>query len=96
MWDPICGMEVDSTSQHRAAHAGAEYFFCSEGCRTKFVTDPERWLRRDPHADEPPPDSTALYLCPMHPEVEQIGPGLCPLCGMALEPALASADEDTS
>ncbi len=96
MWDPICGMEVDSASQFRAAHAGAEYFFCSEGCRTKFVTDPERWLRRDPHADEPPPDSTALYLCPMHPEVEQIGPGLCPLCGMALEPALASADEDTS
>ena len=27
-----------------------------------------------------------VYTCPMHPEVEQIGPGSCPKCGMALEP----------
>ena len=31
-------------------------------------------------------DDSAIYTCPMHPEVEQQGPGSCPKCGMALEP----------
>ncbi|OGQ22538.1 MAG: copper-translocating P-type ATPase [Deltaproteobacteria bacterium RIFCSPLOWO2_02_FULL_44_10] len=35
-----------------------------------------------------------IYTCPMHPEVEQIGPGLCPKCGMALEPKEGIAQED--
>lgn len=30
--------------------------------------------------------SSAVYTCPMHPQIEQIGPGSCPICGMALEP----------
>jgi Cu+-exporting ATPase len=33
----------------------------------------------------------AIYTCPMHPEVRQAGPGSCPICGMALEPVLATA-----
>ena len=33
-----------------------------------------------------PVDTEALYTCPMHPEIEQLGPGTCPICGMALEP----------
>ena len=28
----------------------------------------------------------AIYTCPMHPQIEQVGPGTCPICGMALEP----------
>ncbi len=35
--------------------------------------------------------STAEYTCPMHPEIVQIGPGVCPKCGMALEPRSAAA-----
>ena len=35
----------------------------------------------------------AVYTCPMHPEVRQIGPGVCPKCGMALEPVEVTADE---
>ena len=31
------------------------------------------------------------YTCPMHPQVRQMGPGACPICGMALEPVLAAA-----
>ena len=31
-------------------------------------------------------DESAIYTCPMHPEIEQKGPGSCPKCGMALEP----------
>jgi Cu+-exporting ATPase len=34
------------------------------------------------------------YTCPMHPEIVQIGPGSCPICGMALEPMTISADEE--
>ncbi len=36
------------------------------------------------------------YTCPMHPEIRQLGPGPCPICGMALEPVEFTLDEDTS
>ncbi len=36
------------------------------------------------------PEGTT-YTCPMHPEVRQVGPGSCPICGMALEPEIATA-----
>ena len=36
------------------------------------------------------------YTCPMHPQVRQMGPGSCPICGMALEPVLATADQGES
>ncbi|MGE0256785.1 MAG: heavy metal translocating P-type ATPase [Alphaproteobacteria bacterium] len=92
--DPVCGMSVDPhTAKHRAEHAGHPYYFCSAGCRTKFLADPERYLSpaeaRAPQ--EPVPDGTT-YTCPMHPEVRQIGPGSCPICGMALEPLLVTAE----
>ena len=39
-------------------------------------------------------DPEAIYTCPMHPEVEQVGPGDCPICGMDLEPKFVDmADE---
>ncbi len=88
--DPVCGMEVDPhTAKHRAEHGGHPYYFCSDGCRTKFVADPATYLtERAP----PPVIEGAIYTCPMHPEVRQVGPGSCPICGMALEPELASAE----
>src|SRR5690606_13440938 len=36
------------------------------------------------------------FTCPMHPEVEQLGPGDCPLCGMALEPKGVSLDDSAA
>src|SRR5688572_24729437 len=38
--------------------------------------------------------SDTVYTCPMHPEVRQVGPGTCPICGMALEPLMPSDTED--
>src|SRR5262245_51896644 len=35
-----------------------------------------------------------MYPCPMHPEVRQVGPGVCPKCGMALEPEVATLEEE--
>ncbi|MBT2324184.1 copper-translocating P-type ATPase [Variovorax paradoxus] len=44
----------------------------------------------------PPPGEQIEYTCPMHPQVRQIGPGHCPICGMALEPVLATAQAGES
>jgi Cu+-exporting ATPase len=89
--DPVCGMTVDpKTARGTAAHAGQTYYFCSTGCQTKFQTDPDRYLK--PKPAEPPQDADAIYTCPMHPQVRQVGPGSCPICGMALEPEVVSAD----
>ncbi len=92
--DSVCGMWIDPhTTQYKAEHNGHPYYFCSEGCRRKFTADPTRYV--DPAlADaqaEPMPEGT-IYTCPMHPEIRQVGPGSCPICGMALEPVLVSAE----
>jgi P-type Cu+ transporter len=92
--DPVCGMAVDESSPLRAAHGGTTYFFCNPGCLAKFQKDPERYLSAgaapESHATS---DPDAIYTCPMHPEVRQQGPGACPFCGMALEPAMVTLDE---
>ena len=108
--DPVCGMLVDpATAKHKAEHAGAIYYFCSAGCRGKFVAEPARFLatltvaavgdtRAEPpahaHATAVPAKSASagtIYTCPMHPQIRQPGPGHCPICGMALEPEVATA-----
>ena len=90
--DPVCGMKVDPhQTAHRHSHHGLAYFFCSGGCRSKFAADPEKYLTTDNPASEPKAPPGVIYTCPMHPEIRQIGPGSCPICGMALEP-LAPAD----
>ncbi len=92
--DPVCGMAVDpATAKQKAEHAGETYYFCCSGCREKFVADPTRFLA--PKADAPPVKPAlagTIYTCPMHPQIRQLGPGACPICGMALEPETATAD----
>lgn len=79
-------MMVDpATTPHHAEHAGRTWHFCSAGCRTKFVSHPETYLDAAPRAAGQGPKD-AIYTCPMHPQIEQVGPGTCPICGMALEP----------
>ncbi|HRA93400.1 MAG TPA: heavy metal translocating P-type ATPase [Aestuariivirga sp.] len=87
--DPVCGMTVDpATAKHKAEHYGQTYYFCSAGCRTKFVATPEKYLEKV----EAPVIAGAIYTCPMHPEIRQEGPGSCPICGMALEPLTVTAE----
>lgn len=86
--DPVCGMACDPATSISAEHDGRTYYFCCEGCQRKFVADPGRYLSNRAPAAAP---AGALYTCPMHPEVRQIGPGACPLCGMALEPMAGDA-----
>jgi Cu+-exporting ATPase len=92
--DPVCGMSVDPhTAKHRAEHNGQPYYFCSARCREKFLADPAGYLAPGAAVAkaEPMPEGT-IYTCPMHPEIRQVGPGSCPICGMALEPLLVTAE----
>ena len=88
--DPVCGMKVAPTTKHRVTHAGHEYLFCSARCAEKFRADPAKYVQpaAEPAAEAP---AGTIYTCPMHPEVRQVGPGSCPKCGMALEPAMPEA-----
>ena len=124
--DLVCGMTVSKDTPHRAQHHGTDYYFCSDGCRKKFVDEPEKFVdkleddagphdghghgHRHGHAPgsapvvpKPKGDAASksaaegtIYTCPMHPEIRQVGPGSCPICGMALEPVMPTAEEDDS
>jgi Cu+-exporting ATPase len=90
--DPVCGMTVEiATAKHRHRHRDKDYFFCAAGCRTKFIANPDKYLSPQDHPAEPVPEGT-IFTCPMHPEIRQVGPGACPICGMGLEPETVSAD----
>lgn len=90
--DPVCGMMVDPhTAEHRASYGGKTWHFCSNGCRTKFTADPEKYVSgKLAVAEEVPPGT--MYTCPMHPEVRQLGPGTCSICGMSLEPEMVTTE----
>ncbi|WP_244635576.1 heavy metal translocating P-type ATPase [Chthonobacter albigriseus] len=95
--DPVCGMDVDpATATHRAEHAGQTYFFCSAGCETKFKAAPERYTQPQPAPVATTLPEGTIYTCPMHPQIRQVGPGSCPICGMALEPEIATGEEGPS
>ena len=88
--DPVCGMDVNPhTAKHRADYQGRTYYFCSGRCRERFLASPTQYLGTATAPEDVP--EGAIYTCPMHPEIQQIGPGSCPICGMALEPMLVTA-----
>jgi Cu+-exporting ATPase len=90
--DPVCGMSVRrETAKHRFAYRGQDYFFCGARCRERFEAEPDKFLK--PKAPEPAAPAGTIYTCPMHPQVRQVGPGNCPICGMALEPEQISLDD---
>lgn len=117
--DPVCGMDVFPDDALSLKHEGTKYFFCSEGCRTKFQAHPKSYMAsagqvaghehgmshehsgcahgntHSPSGKKPPVDQDAVYTCPMHPEIEQVGPGSCPICGMDLEPKFAGESDES-
>jgi P-type Cu+ transporter len=94
--DPVCGMDVDMrTAQYRQMYSGRNYYFCSGGCREKFAANPRPYLKPAPQAMTPATHDT-IYTCPMHPEIRKVGPGNCPICGMALEPEVVSGEVATN
>jgi Cu+-exporting ATPase len=92
--DPVCGMKVKvAGAKNTTLHAGHTYYFCNPKCLVKFTGDPDKYLKPQPAEAVPPAPPGTVFTCPMHPEVRQIGPGSCPLCGMALEPAEVTLDQ---
>jgi Cu+-exporting ATPase len=98
--DPVCGMSVTIRSPHMAMQEGAAIYFCSAGCKTKYLANPAKY---SVGLDSAPPSSAldikagvsgTIYTCPMHPQIRQVGPGSCPICGMTLEPETAALDSD--
>ncbi len=98
--DPVCGMIVTDENELHFEHKNKTYRFCSENCLHKFEKDPEEYLNKKTQTESvSKADAEATFTCPMHPEVEQQGPGACPKCGMALEamgvPTLATKTQYT-
>jgi Cu+-exporting ATPase len=79
------------TTSHRQQHAGRPYYFCSAGCQAKFADNPAKFLAPSDSAPSQAVPEGTIYTCPMHPQIRQLGPGSCPICGMALEPELVTA-----
>src|SRR5260370_6090084 len=105
--DPVCHVEVEEAPALHAEKDGTVYYFCCEQCRQKFLSPPvllsvgrvgsAGTRERESAGALPRSRAPALprsYICPMHPEVEQDHPGVCPKCGMALEAKTVSAEAD--
>lgn len=101
--DPVCGMSVEPPGAGAVEYQGTTYYFCATSCLRKFESDPARFLDRPPESMESSHrrgsthgssgTEQATYTCPMHPEIVQAGPGICPKCGMALEPLKPALDD---
>ncbi|WP_371349392.1 heavy metal translocating P-type ATPase [Ancylobacter sp. IITR112] len=97
--DPVCGMAVNpATAGFQSEHRGKSYFFCSAKCHDRFEANPSAYaagaMATPPAAKEQPTD--VIYTCPMHPRIRQVGPGNCPICGMTLEPEVATGETGPS
>ncbi len=95
--DRVCGMKVDpAKAGPNSVFQGHTYYFCGAGCKKKFDAAPETYLKPQPKLTDKKSDLSVEYTCPMDPQIRQMGPGTCPLCGMALEPVQATAGEESN
>ncbi|MCD2516768.1 cadmium-translocating P-type ATPase [Massilia sp. G4R7] len=92
--DPVCGMKVADKPDRRIEHDGNVYHFCSVKCMDKFRATPSAYLGKKTDSAPPVAPAGTIYTCPMHPEIQQPGPGNCPICGMSLEPMMPTLEED--
>jgi P-type Cu+ transporter len=98
--DPVCGMTVTDRSPEMTVHEGTPVYFCSAGCKTKFVADPAKYSLTTKGAGKPSTPAAkaaapgTIYTFPMHPQIRRVGPGSCPICGMTLEPEMPTLEGD--
>lgn len=85
--DPVCGMIVESGTDVAPVELDDTLFlFCARRCRDRFRQNPSLFLDPDKRASRQP--RNAIFVCPMDPEVREMEPVPCRICGMALEPAM--------
>lgn len=93
--DPVCKMEIEQTeAKANTTYNGTTYYFCCHHCKIAFEKNPKNYLCHNKTEEISTKDQKSIYTCPMHPEIEKVGPGSCPKCGMALEAKSISLDED--
>ena len=80
-------------AKNTTVHEGQTYYFCNPKCLQKFTANPAHYLKPEEAPPAAPVAPGTIFTCPMHPEIRQVGPGSCPICGMALEPAEISLDD---
>lgn len=103
--DPVCGMRIMADTAKSVNRAGIIYYFCCASCMQKFNAHPQQYVEAKGEGAPSVEATTGLkdraatngqkYTCPMHPQIQQVGPGTCPLCGMALEPTDVTIQADT-
>jgi len=92
--DPVCDMQVAlDAGKPSAQYQDQDFHFCSDKCHGKFEADPYFYASGNSKQVKEVENQSVDYTCPMHPEIVQQGPGACPICGMALEPVIATGDE---
>ncbi|MBL0142044.1 MAG: heavy metal translocating P-type ATPase [Betaproteobacteria bacterium] len=94
--DPVCGMRVGPDAPDSATYRDGLYRFCSRKCAEAFRLDPAKYAKVDsgtPKVAQAPAAASVIFTCPMHPQIRQVGPGSCPICGMALEPVAPAAND---
>lgn len=103
--DPVCKMVIEDTEAvATSVYKGITYYFCSKGCKSKFDSNPELYLKEEKKDSCPrcemalksfsPVSEKGEWTCPMHPEIVKNSPGSCPICGMALEPKTMVVEEE--
>lgn len=90
--DPVCGMIVESEGDIGFIEVdGTKFLFCAKRCRDRFRQNPALFL--DPAKRSSHHTGSSIYICPMDPEVREMEPVPCRICGMALEPAIPTVSE---
>ena len=88
-------MKVTESASESATFRGTVYRFCSSKCAEAFRKDPAKYTKSTSSAPGPAVGkSGVIYTCPMHSQIRQVGPGNCPICGMALEPVAPLATDE--
>jgi len=85
----------DSEAVATSTYKGTTYYFCSVPCKEDFDKDPETFTG-ETVSTRAASEKSAAYTCPMHPEIVSNTPGGCPICGMALEPKIVTAEEEAN
>lgn len=76
---PVCGHSINkSEAKSSYEYEGKTYYFCCDGCKEKFMQNPEKHIKKKAEMKE-------VYTCPKHPDVKSDKPGKCPKCGVNLE-----------
>ena len=102
--DPVCNMQVETSTPWTAEREGETFYFCCRGCRAKFLGEVTDARGSCCGSEKPPAElvtlsvarpartASTIYTCGCHPEIEQDQPGVCPKCGMALEPKFVTTE----